>query len=162
MVHYIRFLRTPQVHVTKKSTEINAVIAVTTDLGDSLLAQDEELTVELVEAHHPHGVLKTSKVQWRDGSRACKFTIACSNKEAKKTVVVHVTGPSTKSGVVSKILDVWSDAFSLSIDLQSEPVVERQIVLSNKSRVKIWEETGDSIARHIWHGEHIIQQDAGG
>ncbi|KIV94352.1 hypothetical protein PV10_02126 [Exophiala mesophila] len=105
MVHYIRFLRTPQIHVTKKSTDINAVIAVTTDLGDSLLAQDAELTVELVEAHHPHRVLKTSKVQWRDGSRACKFTIACSNKEAKKTVIVHVTGPSTKSGVVSKILD---------------------------------------------------------
>lgn len=162
MVHYIRFLRTPQVHVAKKSTEINAVIAVATDLGDSLLARDAELTVELVEAHRPHGVLKTSKVQWRDGSRASKFTIACSSKDANKTVIVHVTGPPTTSGVVPKILDVWSDAFSLSTDLQSEPVVERQIVLSNKSRVRIWEETGDSIARHIWHGEHDIQPDAGG
>lgn len=159
MVHYIRFLRTPQVQASKRLREVNAVIAVTTDLGDALLAENLELTIELSDAHNSNEILQVSKAQWLSSSRALKFSIAYQSKHVARTARLHVTSEATVSSLratrVPELLDVWSDCFTLSSNLQSEPVVERQLVLPNNSRAKIWEETGDSIARHIWHGDHL-------
>jgi hypothetical protein len=154
MVHYIRFLRTPQVECDKKSCNISAVIAVTTDLGDSFFAEDVELNVELTEANGLHGLIHGEKHVWQGASRALKFVVRCPAKYASRSVRMHVTTKATASamsvGSVPRILDVWSTTFPLTDKQRTEPVVERQLLLPNNTRLRMWEETGDSIARHIW------------
>jgi hypothetical protein len=154
MVHYIRFLRTPQTTAGKKTVDIAAVVAVTTDLGDAFYSQDVDLFVDVVESNRPHGVLHSQTISWQASSRAVKFTVNCPGKYATRTAQLHVTTRETAAALsaleVPKILDVWSEPFALSDGQRTEPVVERQLVLPNKSRVCMWEETGDSIARHIW------------
>ena len=153
-MHYIRFLRTPQVAVAKKTTDISAVVAIATDLGDSLYPGDVDLIVEVVEANQPRGVLQTTTLKWQAVSRALKFTIQCSGKYVSRSVALHVTTKATTSALhvldVPKILDVWSLDFPLSDKQRTEPAVERQLWLKNRTRLRVQEETGDSIARHIW------------
>ncbi|KEF53800.1 uncharacterized protein A1O9_10201 [Exophiala aquamarina CBS 119918] len=154
MVHYIRFLRTPQTTASKKTIDISAVVAVTTDLGDSLYPADVNLVAEVAEANHPYEILCTNSLEWKATSRALKFNIQCPGKYISRPILVHVTTQETsdalKASSVPKILDVWSVEFPLSDKQRAEPVVERQLWLSNRSRIRIREETGDSIARHIW------------
>lgn len=154
MVHYIRFLRPPQCDVGKKTVDISAVIAVQTDLSDALLDQAVLLTAEVVEANSPNAVLYSHPLQWQADSRALKFIVNCPGKYMSRPVRLHVTTKEQKSSSetfeVPKILDVWSSEFRLSGKQRSEPVVERQLLLSNKSTIRVWEETGESMARHIW------------
>jgi hypothetical protein len=155
MVHYIRFLRTPQTDVGKKTIDISAVVAVTTDLGDALYPLDADLLVEVVEANRPYGVLHSQTIKWQAMSRALKATVNCPAKYMSRSARLHVTTQATASTLaaldVPNILDVWSVTFPLSDKQRTEPIVERQLMLPNKSHVRMWEETGDSIARHIWY-----------
>lgn len=155
MVHYIRFLRTPQSDVSKKTIDISAVVAVTTDLGDAYYSQDVDLVAEVVEANRPHGTLHSQTLPWGAAARALKFTVNCPGKYISRRVRLHVTTRDTTSASktyqVPQILDVWSCAFHLSDKQRTEPLVERRLLLPNRSCVRMWEETGDSIARHIWY-----------
>ncbi|EXJ81361.1 hypothetical protein A1O3_07652 [Capronia epimyces CBS 606.96] len=156
MVHYIRFLRTPQTHVGKKTktVDIAAVVALTTDLGDAYYAQDIDLVVEIVEANRPHAVLHSHTLPWQASSRALKFTVHCPSTYTSRSARLHVTTKATQNAfslfTVPNILDVWSPVFVLSDKQRTEPVVERDLLLPNKSHIRMWEETGDSIARHVW------------
>lgn len=154
MVHYIRYLRTPQTQLGKKTVDIAAVVAVTTDLGDAYYAENVDLVAEVVETNRPYGVLHTQVLQWQATSRALKFTVNCPGKYTSRSARLHVTTKATisafKLSAVPYILDVWSDTFVLSDKQRAEPIVERQLPLFNQSCVRMWEETGDSIARHIW------------
>ncbi|ETN38838.1 uncharacterized protein HMPREF1541_06878 [Cyphellophora europaea CBS 101466] len=154
MVHYIRFLSPPQaLTVQKRTITVSAVIAVTTDLGDSYLVEDADLIVRVVEAQ-TNQVISEQNVTWKAFSRALKANVQCSGKYSGRSVCVHVTTLTTQSSLDSKkipsILDVWSSTFALSDRTRSEPIVARKLPLSNGSRLQVWEETGDSIARHVW------------
>ncbi len=155
MVHYIRFLRTPRCEPGKKAVEISAVVAVQTDLGDALLNQDTLLMVSVVEANTPHAPLHSEPLQWQATSRALKFTVQCPGKYISRPVRLHVTTKETQAASkqleVPKVVDVWSSEFRLSNTESSEPVVERRLQLVNRTIVRMWEETGESIARHIWY-----------
>lgn len=155
MVHYIRFLRTPQTQASKKTIDITAVVAVTTDLGDAYYSLDADLVVEVVEANRPHGILHSQVFPWQASSRALKTNVNCPGKYTSRSARLHVTTKATQStyssSAVPKILDVWSDTFVLSDKQRTEPIVERELLLPNKSHIRMWEETGDSIARHVWY-----------
>lgn len=154
MVHYVRLLRTPQIATSKKAIDVSAVVAVTTDLGDALFPADVSLVAEVVEAHFPYETLCTTSLEWKSTSRALKFNIQCPGKYLSRPALLHVTTKETvdalKAMHVPRIVDVWSVEFALSDKQRTEPVVERQLWLGNKSRLRMREETGDSIARHIW------------
>ena len=155
MVHYIRFLRTPEVkNVSQKSIEVTAVLAVTTDLGDSFLSENVTLIARLIDATKSKEILCTSDLQWKVGARALKLNITCSPRYVGCLVYLHMTTRDTIASLTScrlpAIMDIYSAQFSLKPRIKSEPLVERRLMLCNKSSANIWEETGDSIARHIW------------
>ena len=159
MVHYIRFLRTPQVEAGKKTVDISAVVAITTDLGDAFFAQDVDVVAEVVEANGAAAIFHSQSFTWKATSRALKFTVSCPGKYNTRPARLHVTTKETKSALslldVPRLLDIWSDTLVLSDKQRAEPIVERQIVLPNKTRIRMWEETGDSIARHIWYASNL-------
>lgn len=155
MVHYIRFLRTPQVSVNiKKGLDVTAVVAVTTDLGDAYLGADTDLVARLVDATRSGEIIQVQSVPWREGMRAAKFNVHCPVKFVSRLVRMQVTTESTMSVVAEQnipdVLDVWSEAFVPKVNTRTEPIVERQLSLPGKCQIRMWEETGDSIARHIW------------
>lgn len=155
MVHYIRYLRTPQVDdVNKRGIEVSAVVAVTTDLGDTFFARNISLLARVVDVTKSGEILASNEVAWHDSSRAVKIRIILPLKLMNRLVTVHVTTKDSLNAVsqsaVPSILDVWSASLSLRSEGRAKRVVERRLQLPGKCLVRQWEETGDSIARHIW------------
>lgn len=155
MVHYIRFLRTPQVSdVSRKSLDVSAVVAVTTDLGDAFLSQDLTLVARIVDATRNGEILCSAEFSWKVGCRAVKISVPCNPKLNGRLVCLQVTTRDTIAACAScqvpAVVDIWSTAFHVKPRAKSEAVVERRLQLTGKSTARIWEETGDSIARHIW------------
>lgn len=155
MVHYLRFLRTPQIaNISRKTVEVSAVTAVTTDLGDSFFSQDVTIIARIVDATKHGEILCSAEVSWKNGSRAGKIILQCNAKHTGRLVHLHLTTRDTISAHASReippIVDVWSSQFTIKAQAKAAPLVERRFQLPAKAQARIWEETGDSIARHIW------------
>ena len=152
MVHYVRFLSPPQVSETqKKLLTVSAVLVVTTDLGDAFFAEDVDLQVRIVRAQKNLDVIHEQTVFWKGQSRALKVSFQCPGKYAGQSVRMHAAAPRLEtSGSVPMILDVWSMPFELTDKQRAEPLVGRELLLHNNTNLKIREEIGDSIARHVW------------
>lgn len=151
MVHYIRFLSPPQVtQIEKKTITISIVVAITTDLGDTFFPEDVLLSCA-VGTQNETGIVHKQHASWTGGSRALKVALQCPGKYASQSVRVHVFASDLeKHHSILNILDVYSVPFDLTDKQRAEPLVDRQFSLANSSLVKVREETGDSIARHIW------------
>lgn len=150
MVHYIRFLKTARV-VTRSSNSVSvrALVTITTDLGDTFLLSDVILTSFLVSADDTGRVLCKAEKRWQGGFRELTIDLTAPVSEAcplLRLCTAHVTVSDT----MPSILEAWSAPFGPFSDSPAAPVVERQLSLPNKASIKIWEMTGDSIARHIW------------
>lgn len=142
------------IHDAKKTLSVTAVATVTTDLGDSFYGKDLDLVVRLVDATKSGEVLLSQTFYWHDGSRAIKLSLQCNTKLVSRLVRLHITTKATistvSSGDIPEVLDIWSEQFPLRNGARTEALVERQLHLPSKCLVRQWEETGDSIARHIW------------
>jgi hypothetical protein len=155
MVYYIRFLKPPVVSdLDKKSYLVTSVITITTDLGDISLWSNVELVARLVDIDNAEEVVATAKCPWRAGERTVDIFFTCDKSQRNHNVRVHVTTLNTTSSWASsklpEILDVWSAPFKENATGRSAPTVERQLRLSADVYARIWEETGNSIAGHIW------------
>ena len=155
MVHYIRLLKTPQVfQKAGRSLSINAVVTISTDLGDTFFPADVALIVYLADANHPQEAFFEKPCYWRGGSRSLNITVVATFPPALHSLRLHVTSEQSLSSLslctVPKILDVYSAAFSVDEGTRAPAIEERRLMLSERTYVQIWEETGNSIARHIW------------
>jgi hypothetical protein len=161
-MRYIRFLKPPRVVTFKGSSkqEISCLITITSDLGDSFLPYDIQLSAELLASHPTEEVVVWRTVQWSAGMRTLPvtFPLVKTRKSSKYRVRVGAEPKLTHDeysrlsedgscGVVS----AWSSPFNLSLPThKGEKLVERRFKLSNGPTVNIYEETGESIARHLW------------
>lgn len=140
--------------MSKKTLEITAVVTVTTDLGDSFFSQDVTLMVRVVDATKNGEILCATEVHWKSGARAAKINIECNVKHFGRLVDLHVTTRDTIAAQIScklpPIVDIWSQSFTVKTKSKADPLVQRRLPLYGKSTARLWEETGDSIARHIW------------
>jgi hypothetical protein len=155
MVYYIRFLKPPVVtDLDKKSNLVTSVITITTDLGDISLWSSVELIARLVDVDNAGKVIETTKCPWQGGKRTVTvfFTYdkGHSNHDLRVCVTTKDTEGSWASFKLPEILDVWSAPFRQNTIGRSASLVERQFRLSAPVTIRIWEETGNSIARHIW------------
>jgi hypothetical protein len=150
MVHYIRFLKTARVtNRTSQSVSVTALITITTDLGDSFLLTDAKLASCLVPADTPGIVLCKHEVHWQRGSRELSIMLTADLGHNKPLLRMHVFH-RTASGSLPPILDAWSAPFKPFADSRAAALVERQLSISCLPPVKVWEETDDSIAKHLW------------
>lgn len=158
MVHYIRFLRVPRVQLEENGAVkfISAVLTVTTDLGEIFFPDDLELVVRLVNYEHPNQAVNSWIVYWQKNSRVVKLQLRHRSRASPEKVRLHVASRTVHNLLAKnkyqtpEILDVWSAAFNVDFNSSAEDLVERELHLTDETCVKIWEETGDSIARHIW------------
>lgn len=167
MVYYIRFLKTPRTQIVKGFVSVSALISITTDLGDAFLAQDVELQVQLIDASDPKTESKSTAVvidntiKWEAGKRELKISTNPSKIDKKISKVVLAVGPKIGGSTtldtdlsdakrVPLVIAGWSAPFAVAQHSEAEKVIERRFVLQNDTRLRIWEETGNNIARHIW------------
>ncbi|KAL2864227.1 protein N-lysine methyltransferase family protein [Aspergillus lucknowensis] len=160
MVYYIRFLKTPRLQKQKiGALTVSALICITTDLGDAFLAQDEDLLVTLRLASDGK-ILCRGRLQWQGGKRELPISMRpLPVRLAEQPMILEVKPCDSQSAGPDSLLDQheipliisgWSAAFGGPHSPVSEKLIERRFSINQTTRLSVWEETGNSIARHIW------------
>ncbi|KAG9231716.1 putative methyltransferase-domain-containing protein [Amylocarpus encephaloides] len=176
-MHYIRFLKAPRLidnSMRNAPSSISAKITITTDLGESFLRANVTLDVLLVAEDESLVLVDPKELVWRgeDGMRALEvaFQIPARLKKSHEgpvRVIVKARPMKTALGrsirsftsVLSQqeseggIVEVGSMAIVLN-PVPSKTVqpslARRQLWNGRGEAIEIWEETGESIARHVW------------
>ncbi|KAJ5788327.1 hypothetical protein N7457_003317 [Penicillium paradoxum] len=156
MVYYVRFLKTPRTQQQKGSLVISALICITTDLGDSFLAEDADLTVTAY--GQSSGATFEKSTRWNASNRELAITLGpLPSHLAHQSMVLTVQVPQLPRQIEPRYpsIPLVVGATSAPFGPRSTPaeqLVLRRIKYSNTATrpMEIWEETGNSIARHIW------------
>lgn len=151
MVYYVRFLKPPRAQQQKGSVSITTLFCITTDLGDSFLAEDVDLLVTARETTSSTCFQK--KVQWNAYHRELPITLGpLPANMARKTFVLTVNSCTDSQDVPTVFplqLVMGASSAPFGLDSTAEKLVRRHIKAPGLE-LNIWEETGNSIARHIW------------
>lgn len=159
-MRYIRFLKTPRI-VTDKTTatpHISCLITITSDLGDSFFPHDAELVAELLDCKDER-ILVWRTVAWAAGMRTLAVTLPLKKSYASIPLRLRIGtehnvsfdtfqhfSQTDSQGIVS----AWSAEFNAHGVKEAIKLVERRFSIA-QSILRIWEETGESIARHLWY-----------
>lgn len=186
-MHYIRFLKPPRFVRSASGAgpaTLSAKITITTDLGESFLAIDLALVVEL-EIDDGNGKRRIVDVPgleyvWkgRNGMRALEVSVRVPLSKAKQAgrILKMLVRPKESRHTVDTFVDVLRGAGQEEEDEDAGGVVavrSMDVYTSNngvgmaerlfaegkgdeKIEVCIWEETGESIARHIWYANRYV------
>jgi hypothetical protein len=163
LMRYVRFLKTPRV-VSEKGTsrsQISCLITITSDLGDSFLHQDIQLSAELRSSGSNEEVLIWRTVRWIAGMRSLPITFPLTKNRLTSILRVRVgVEPKSAHDEYSKlsehgycgVVSAWSSEFTASVTaVEAEKIVERRFSLAHGHSLSVLEETGESIARHLWY-----------
>lgn len=155
MVHYIRFLKLPKVIHRDGKSAVRALITVITDLGESFF--DGRLTLAAsIRSADPDSVYLQRTYEWEPQRRTLAIELNVIRNDVGGPVRLHVgtaNGDPIASigpGRIPAVVSIWSDYFSLTGPVIGSHFVERQFRLIDRSLLHIWEESTESIARHIW------------
>ncbi|KAI1951040.1 hypothetical protein LOZ57_001590 [Ophidiomyces ophidiicola] len=156
MPHYIQLLKSPQILKHNGSSFlINTLITITTDLGDSFLAEDAKI-VATVECSRSITPLQQT-VTWKAGSRQLKVLFGPIRQSTDKLRmrfspygISSAESDSLQGPHLPKIISAWSPWFHTAYGKPVEKLVLRRFTPIIGPELCIWEETGNSIARHIW------------
>ncbi|TKA72303.1 hypothetical protein B0A55_07155 [Friedmanniomyces simplex] len=162
-MHYIRFLRTPKVEVEKGVVLLNAVITLTTDLGETFFPQDLELIATVRDTEQDGDIYLRRKLRWPGGARSLPVTFDLSRQDVDWPACMHIAvrsfGPVPPVGFLPPIVDVWSGTMNpTNGHFESGWRVERRFTSLAERTVSLLEDAGDSIARHLWDGSQALAQ----
>ncbi|MCJ1431753.1 hypothetical protein MMC27_001108 [Xylographa pallens] len=158
MVFYIRFLKVPKIFPLTVGADftVKTTITLTSDLGDEFLAQDIGLFAYL----DCNGVIDCSPLrpEWKAGMRALPFEFCVNKKSMAGPLRLCISGhrPTAADQLsttrMPELVSAWSGFFDVSGSREAPRKIERRFDLniSGCAELSIWEETGESIARHIW------------
>ncbi|BFZ62705.1 hypothetical protein YB2330_003815 [Saitoella coloradoensis] len=168
-ITHCRFLKAPVTKLEAKGPKsavwtITAVVTLTTDLGETFY--EENATLEAVLYRHGPGNAETAilskTVDWTFPMRALKVVLQvdATNCNPKQQYALKV-GEKERKGArdalgqymmargQTSVLPIWSLPFKLG-QKTKELFVERRLRIREDRVLKVVEETGESIARHIW------------
>ena len=165
-MRYVRFFKTPRIvdEGNASKAHIYALITLTSDLGDSFLPCDVTLSAELWLDGKPKATPEISKkVEWKSYMRCLPVILPLGRRSIGWPARLRV---GVESSAGADDLDIYQDydleipaivsVWSASIDpkdgkKEAEKRIERRFVSAEGRTTVIWEETGESIARHIWY-----------
>ena len=141
---------------------LKAVIAVTTDLGETFYPQDLDLVATVRALEDDGEIFLRRKVTWRAGSRSTHIAFDVSRQDVDWPACLHVKAKGFGKhsyGFLPPIADIWSQSLNPTRGIMdSGRLVERRFVSSANRTVSLLEEAGDSIARHLWDGSQALTQ----
>lgn len=162
MVHYIRFLKAPQLHPVSSTHQIvKALISISTDLGDEFLPNDVLLNAKLI---HSNGKVDTTNeckpALWRVGMRVLRIEVELDVTRSKDMGPLSLLVESANRGpavlfeglplVLCEIVSCRSHVGGYTIMEGASTRIERRFMLQPGNMLSISEDIGESIARHIW------------
>lgn len=158
-MRYIRFLKTPRTTPGKTpgKHQVSCLITITSDLGDSFFPHDAELVAELIDAQNEE-ILVWRTVTWAASMRTLAITLPLKKSYAGRSLRVRIgTEQEGKYDMFENLCDrdsqgivsAWSADFDLK-GKEAERLVERRFKVGQRV-ISVWEETGESIARHLWY-----------
>ena len=153
MVYYIRFLKRPKLDV--KTGLTRALVTITTDLGDAFYPGDLMLHAMLVTDYREEPITDWHTVLWKKGMRSVRIGIgALRNRESElRRLLVNIECTQVADTVllkhIPKVLSARSGTFSMDHPLAGDKI-ERRYKTGQGDERSVYEETGESIARHIW------------
>jgi hypothetical protein len=171
-MHYIRFLKSPRIVGKGNEKALRAKITVTTDLGECFLAADLGICVDVVEENGESILGSGKEYVWkgREGMRSLEVSVSMRKvrKVERVRMVVAAKGEAyvgsfesvlgigeRKGGILGGVVTVRSmeidgyTGYPIGTGL-SERVFSSSI-RNDLTEIHIWEETGESIARHVWY-----------
>jgi hypothetical protein len=161
-MRYIRFLKTPRIVAAKNAQkkDVACLITITSDLGDSFLPYDVQLSAQLLLCTPvDEQVLVWTTVQWRSGMRSLPIVIPLPKHHALPSSPLRLrigTEPKNAYDDYSALAEedargvVSASSPTFTLNKEAPKLAERRFKLSDGSNLCIWEETGESIARHLW------------
>lgn len=163
MVHYIRFLKIPQLYLARpkgKNAIIKALVTITTDLGDDFYPEGLELTATIAPARiggRSNDPVSATDLTWHAGMRSSSVDIELRHKNSEDPLEICIScknGGNVEERLlpahIPRIISVWSEVLVASKGGLASNIVERRFCLGNSASLSIREETGESIARHLW------------
>ncbi|KAI5201750.1 hypothetical protein E4T42_04269 [Aureobasidium subglaciale] len=163
-MHYIRFLKTPKVHVENGAVTLSAVITLTTDLGETFYPHDILLAASLREPDDDGDIYLRRSLQWKKDMRSLNISLDLTRTEIDWPARLHVhtkaNGAMADSfeehhsrGHLPGIISVWSESLDPTKGIfETRRRVERRFTPLTGRTLNMYEDTGESIARHLWDG----------
>ena len=155
MVHYIRFLKTPKIQNTSThSGTIQSLITITNDLGDDFYQGDLTLEAEIFPSGSENGApFMRKQFMWTSGMRTLWIVMERIPLNVRWPVRLHICDPLTGTPLLKNFPDIfsaWSESFGVVPNNEAGGRVERRLKLSSDNPLSIFEDPGESIARHVW------------
>lgn len=165
-MRYIRFLKTPRITAEKgtKRNHVSCLITITSDLGDSTLPYDADLVAELISPERDlrgdeEKILIERSIKWTAGLRTLAVTLPLKTQHTSTPLRVRIgTKPKAQHDTFTElsqpeshgIVSAWSAPFPSPAGSEPLKLVERRFKTGHCT-LRVWEETGESIARHLWY-----------
>lgn len=155
---YVRFLKAPKVTFTSTSIYLDIIITITTDLGECFFPNNLTLYSTVRLGNNSDKIIRKNSIEWRPGYRCAKFTFQIFVNEVLEPFYINVTSEykdqvkdSLSPYNISAIHAISSATIILNDGKATvENLARRTFDISNSTEVTIWEDIGESIARHIW------------
>ncbi|KAF2863611.1 hypothetical protein K470DRAFT_254899 [Piedraia hortae CBS 480.64] len=149
-MHYIRFLKVPR--VVRGCVE--AMVTVTTDLGETFYPLAIGLVVCL-EGDKGEGVCEV-KVDWKGKGIRSVSVLMPIGKSVEWPARIHAYA-GKGNGFLEPIIGIWSGGLDPRCgQYDSGWRVERRFITEHDESICLYEEAGDSIARHLWDGSQAL------
>ncbi|KAI9746260.1 MAG: hypothetical protein M1835_002487 [Candelina submexicana] len=168
-MYYIRFLKQPTLSAPNKAnqcTQVKSLITMASDLGDAFYPGDVTVWATVRDSSIPRRGCKHEQwipMNWRAGARSLPIQHSFLESRIVWPIQLLVTtqrrtltdgsktpGMEDQGIQLPDIVSAWSMPLEAAPDQEVQRMVERRFSLSSTHELRIYEETGDSIARHIW------------
>lgn len=159
-MHYIRLLKPPKLIIHGSKPSIKTLCTITTDLGDDFFPDNVDIEVVLHGDGDTAKVLARLVVKWSAGMRAVPIDLQLNIIPRSSSGFLDLRAiPSEMSEVTVQgghlFLPTIASAssvlyFSAKTKESEERLLLRTLDIGGHRELRIWEESGDSIARHVW------------
>ncbi|KAI9750572.1 MAG: hypothetical protein M4579_006422, partial [Chaenotheca gracillima] len=169
-MYYVRFLKPPKVATSRSSNskKLTSLVTITSDLGDVFFPARVEVEAYVRPAgQHGAPYLQQTSI-WETGMRSLPFEFDLTSLYMGQALEVEIRAVGSDANDVHAcsrtaapyigppILSAWSIPFTPALHSAAPREVERRFQLSSGSILSIAEETGESIARHVWDAGVIL------
>lgn len=163
-MRYIRFLKPPKI----QDNSITALITITSDLGESFFNEDVLISASIFSATHDGEVYLRKGFTWKAGMRSLPISFNIEDSDIDWPARMLVTLRNARmsdhfekhhAGIdLPNIISASSDLLDLpNGTIEASKTLERRFTPLSERQLSIWEETGESIARHIWSLKLILR-----
>ena len=139
---------------------LRAVVTVTTDLGETFYPDHLDLIATLRSSNEDGEIYLRRKIKWPPGARSVPISLDLTRQDVEWPACIHVAVKNTKShGYLLPFVDVWSSTLNpVKGEFDSGRRVERRFTSYAQRPLRLLEDAGDSIARHLWDGSQALAQ----